>query len=117
MLRILIFLPFLTLCAFQLSASFFALPHCLGTVGSGSPAVHYLIAGGSGWVVELLLCTASMPGGSGQWNSLCALPHWVGALGSGSCAVHCLAAEGQWAMELWHTASVPGGQWAVELVM
>ena len=41
------------------------LPHCLGAVGSGTPAMHCLTAWGQ-WAVDLLQCTASLPGGSGQ---------------------------------------------------
>ena len=42
-----------------------ALPHCLGAVGSGTPAMHRLNAWGQ-WAVQLLQCTASLPWGSGQ---------------------------------------------------
>ena len=38
------------------------LPHCLGVVGSGIPIMHYLIAYGK-WALQLLQCTASLPGG------------------------------------------------------
>ena len=41
------------------------LPHCLGTVGSGPPAVHCFTAWGQ-VVVDLLQYNASLPGGSGQ---------------------------------------------------
>ena len=51
-----------------------ALPHCVGAVGSGTPAVHCLTAWGQ-WAVVPLWYTASLPGGSGQWNSCGALPH------------------------------------------
>ena len=34
------------------------------------------------WAVELMSCTASLPGGSGQCNSCNALPHCPGAVGS-----------------------------------
>ena len=45
------------------------------------------------WTVQLLQCTASLPGGSGQWN-----------------AMQCLTAWGQWAVQLLQcTASLPGG--------
>ena len=30
------------------------------------------------WAVELLLYTAALPGGSGQWNSFKTLPHCLG---------------------------------------
>ena len=112
-----------------------ALPHCLGVVGSATPAIHRLTAWGQ-WAVQLLQCTASLPAGSGQWNSCnvrahqlvgrgilprrqglpkernsCnALPHGLGAVGSASPAMHCLAAWGQWAVQLLQfTASLPGG--------
>ena len=39
--------------------------------------MHCLTACGQ-WAVELLLCTASLPMGSGQWNSFYALPHCQG---------------------------------------
>ena len=46
------------------------------------------------WAVQLLQCTASLPGGSGQCNSCNALPH-------------CL---GQWAVQLLqYTAALPWG--------
>ena len=55
--------------------------------------MHYLTALGQ-WAVELLQCTALLPGGSGQCNSnSCnALPHCLGAVGSGTPAMHCPAA-------------------------
>ena len=37
-----------------------ALPHCLGAVGSGTPAMHCLTAWEQ-WAVQLLQCTASLP--------------------------------------------------------
>ena len=87
--------------------------------------MHCLTAWGQ-WAVELLQCTASLPGGSGQCNSCnalphcpggsgqcnsCnALPHCLGAVGSATPAMHCLTALGQWAAELLQcTASLPGG--------
>ena len=42
-----------------------ALPHCLGAVGSATPATHCLTALGQ-WAVELQQCTASVPWG--QWT-------------------------------------------------
>ena len=112
--------------------SFNALHHCLGAVGSGPPATHCLTAGGQ-WAVDLLQCTAPLPGGSGQrnscnalplcpggsgqWNSCYTLPHCLGAVGSGTPATHCLTALGQWAVELLpYTAALPWGQWAVQLL-
>ena len=62
------------------------------------------------WAVELLQCTASLLGGSGQCNSCNALPHCPRAVGSGNPAMHYLTALGQWAVELLQcTASLPGG--------
>ena len=85
----------------------YALPHCLGAVGSATPAMHCLAAQGQ-WAVELLLCTASLSGGSGLWNSCNALPHCPGAVGSATPAIHCLTAWGQWAVELLQcTATLP----------
>ena len=58
-----------------------ALLHCLRAVGSGIPATHCLTAWGQ-WAVQLLQCSATLPGGSRECNSCNALPHCVGALGS-----------------------------------
>ena len=57
--------------------------HCLGAVGSATPAIHCPAAWGQ-WAVDLLQCTVQVPGGSGQWNSCNALPHCLGAVGSGT---------------------------------
>ena len=110
-----------------------ALPHLAGTALPTPVRSHT----GSHWstapCVQLLQCTASLPGGSGQWNSCNALPHcpggsgqWnschtlphcLGAVGSGTPATHCLTAWGQWAVDpLQYTAALPGGQWAVQLL-
>ena len=87
--------------------------------------MHCLTAWGQ-WVVDLLQHTASLPGGSGQWNSCNTLPDCLqavgcvtpamhcltapGAVGSGTPAMHCLTAVGQWAVELLQcTASLPPG--------
>ena len=86
--------------------------------------MHCLTAWGQ-WAVELLQCTAPLPGGSGQCISCNALPHCLGAVGSATPAMHCLTALGavgsgppamhcptawgQWAVELMQcTASLPG---------
>ena len=63
-----------------------ALPHCLGAVGSATHAMHRLTAWGQ-WAVQLLRCTAPLPGGSGQCSSYNALPHCLGAVGSGTPAM------------------------------
>ena len=102
-----------------------ALPHCLGAVGSATPAMRCLTALGAvgsatpamhcltawgQWAVQLLQCTASLPGGSGQCNSCNALPHCLGVVGSATPAMHCLTAWGEWALQLLQcTASLPGG--------
>ena len=96
-----------------------ALPHRLGAVGSGTPAMRGPTSWGDGEACpggghcltkELLQCIATLPGGSGQWNSCNALPHCLGAVGSGTPAMHCLTAWGQWAVELLQcTATLPGG--------
>ena len=111
-----------------------ALPHCLGAVGgatpamqrhtatlpvgpqavgSATPATHCHTACGQ-WAVELLQCTATLPGGSGRCNSYNAAPHCLWAVGSGTPPTHCHTASGQWAVELLQcTATLPGGsgQW------
>ena len=90
-----------------------ALPHCLGAVGSATPAAHCLIAWGQ-WAVGLLQRTASLPGGTWQSNPCNALPHCFGAVGSWTAAMHCRTAWGQWSAELLQrTASLPGDneQW------
>ena len=60
--------------------------------------------------MELLQRTASLPRGSGQWNSGSALPHCLGAVGGVTPAMHCLNAWGAWAVHLLqYTASPPRG--------
>ena len=73
------------------------MPHCLGAVGSGSPAACLGLR-----ATDLLLHTASLPGGSGQWNSCYTPPHCLGAVGSGTPAIHRRTAWGQWAVEVWY---------------
>ena len=111
-----------------------ALLHCLGAVGSATPAMHCHTAWGQ-WAVQLLQCTATTPRGSWQWNSCnarahqlggrgvlprrqslpkerysCnALPHCLGAVGNGTPAMHRLTTSGQWAMELLQCAGPPAG--------
>ena len=80
-----------------------------GAVGGGAPAMHCHIACGQ-WAVQLLQCTASLPRGSGQWNSCNALPHCLGVVGTITPIMHCLTAWGLWAVQLLQcTASLPGG--------
>ena len=69
-----------------------------------------VVVGRGQWAVELLQCTAALPGGSGQWTSCNALPHCLGAVGSAIPAMHCLTARGQWAVQLLqYTAPLPWG--------
>ena len=54
--------------------------------------------------------SASLPRGSGQWNSCNALPHCVRSVGSGTPFMRCHPAWGEWAVELLQcNASLPGG--------
>ena len=54
--------------------------------------------------------TASLPGGSGRWNSLYAPPHCLEAVGSVTPAKHSHTAGGQWAVDLLQrTALLPRG--------
>ena len=87
--------------------------HCytghLGAVGTGIPAMHCLTAWGQ-WAGQLVQCTATLPGRSGQCNLCNALPHCPVATGSGTSAMHCVTAWGHWAVELLQSfASMPGG--------
>ena len=111
----------------ELGSGIFAM-HCptdFGAVGSAAPAMHCHTAWGQ-WVVQLLQCSATPPGGAGQWKSCNArahqlggrgvlprrlsLPkerssynvplHCMGAVGSATLAMHYLTARGQWAVEL-----------------
>ena len=86
--------------------------HCLtalGAVDGETPAMHCLAAWGQ-WAMQLLQCTASLPWGSGQWNSCNALPHCLGAVGSATPAMHRLTAWGQWTVQLLQcTALLPWG--------
>ena len=67
-----------------------------GAVGSATPAINCHTACGE-WAVQLMQCTATPPGGRGQWNSYSGLPHCLGAVGiASSCnrLPHCLGAAG-----------------------
>ena len=80
---------------------------------SSTLAMHCNIAWGH-WAVQLVQCTASLPGGIGQWTSCNALPHCLEAVGSATRAMHCLTFWGQCIVELMScTATPPGGsgQW------
>ena len=115
-----------------------AVPHCLGARGNATRAMHCYTAWGQcgtlamhdltaqgQWAVELLICTATLPGlsgvgvlqctasllgGSRHWHSCTALPHCLGTMGSGTSAMHRHIARRQWAMQhLQCTAALPGG--------
>ena len=62
----------------------------------------YCLTAWGQWAVELLQCTASLPGGSGQFNSCNTLPHCLGAVGSGTLAMRGPTSWGD-------TESCPGG--------
>ena len=71
--------------------------------------MHCLFARGR-WLVELLQCSASLHGGSRQWNSYNAAPHSLRAVGIGSAVMHYLTVWGQLAVALPQcTASLHGG--------
>ena len=107
-----------------------ALPHCPGAAGGGTPAMHCHTARGK-WAVQLVQCTATLPGCTGQrnscnalpqclgqWSSCNALPHRVGAVGGGTpampCLTYCVGAVGS-ATPAMHSHTT-WGQWAVELL-
>ena len=64
------------------------LPKRRSLPNKGAPATHCLPARGR-WAVQLLQCTASLLGGSGQWNSCHPPPHCLGAVGGATPAIHC----------------------------
>ena len=81
---------------------------CL-TVGSGNHGAQRLTVWGQ-WAVNLLQYTASLLGGTGQWNSRNTPPHCLEAVATETPATHRLTARGQWAMELLQcTAALPRG--------
>ena len=85
---------------------FNALPHCLGVVGSGNPAMHCYNARGQR-VVDLLQCTATLRGGSGEWNSCNAVHDCLRAGGNGIVALHHLTMWGEWALQLLQCIATP----------
>ena len=91
------------------------MPQCPGAVGSATHSIQCLTAGGQR-IMLFLQCTASLPGGSGHWDSCNALTHCqgAGAVRTAPPAMRCLIASGQWAvLLLQYTASLPRGigQW------
>ena len=66
-------------------------------VGSGSPAACFLIASEQR-ILNLLLLTATLPRGSGQWKSSGTLPHCLGAVSTRIPAIHRRTAWGQGAL-------------------
>ena len=69
---------------------------CCGQRAVGS-VTHCHAAWGL-WAVEILLHTAALPEGSGEWYSCHSLPPCLGAVGRPSPAIHCRRAwgSGQW---------------------
>ena len=97
----------------------YAPPHCMGAVGSATPAMHRLTAWGQ-WGVQILQRSASLPGGNGECKSCNTVPHCLGAVGNGTSPTdrHTLRQWGQWAVQLLQcTASLTvWGQWRVQLL-
>ena len=80
-----------------------ALPHRVGAVGIGTPAIcgptswgdgESYPVGGRCLKMVLLQCTASLPGGSGHWNSYNTMPHCLGAVGGGTLAMRRATSRG-----------------------
>ena len=59
--------------------------------------------------MQLLQCIASLPDGSGQWNTCNAPLHCLGAVGSATPAMHRLTAWGQWTAQLVQCTAPPPG--------
>ena len=62
----------------------------------------------SQWALELMQCTSTLPGGSGECNSCNVRPHGLWVVGSGARAMHCKTAQGQSAVELLHCTALVG---------
>ena len=71
----------------------------MGAGGSGNDGTHCLTAWGL-WAVELMQCTARLPGEAEQWNCHNALPYCLGALDSATPVMHRHNAWVWWAAEL-----------------
>ena len=71
--------------------------HCLWVVGSSTAVIHRHTACGH-WAMELLQCTATLPGDRGQWNSYNALPQRRRATGveMRQCTATLPVGSGQW---------------------
>ena len=93
-----------------------ALPHCTcgqWAVGSATPTTHCHNAWRL-WAVQLLLCTASLPRGNGQWSSCYAPLDCLGAVGSGTPAMQRHTAWGLCVVDFLQCSATPpgdGGQW------
>ena len=74
-----------------------ALLHCCCGQGAVGSVTHCQAAWGL-WAVEIVLRTAALPEGSGEWYSRRSLPPSLGAVGQASPAIHCRPAwgSGQW---------------------
>ena len=62
------------------------------------------------WAMEVVHYTASLPGGSGQWNSCNTPPDRLGAVGSATPARHYLTASRPWAVEEFHCPLPPDSE-------
>ena len=92
-----------------------ALLHCCCGQGAVGSVTHCQAAWGL-WAVEIVLRTASLPEGSGEWYSRRSLPPSLGAVGRASPAIHCRPA---WASGQWYSCDTLRhglGQWAVDLL-
>ena len=87
-----------------------ALPHCLGAVGSATPAMQYPTARGQ-WAVQLLQCTAKANGGSSASENRAHLPGGDGEPSPGGCWS---LLQGQWGAILFREPGAPawGGRGA-----
>ena len=56
------------------------------------------------WAVEIVLRTAALPEGSGEWYSRRSLPPSLGAVGRASPAIHCRPA---WGSGQWYSCDTP----------
>ena len=76
-----------------------ALLHCCCGQRAVGSVTHCHAAWGL-WAVEILLRTAALPEGSGEWFSCRSLPPCLGAVGRASPAIHCRPA---WGSGQWHS--------------
>ena len=70
-------------------------------MGSGTPAIHCHTARGQ-WVVDILRCTATLPGSNRQCNSCNAQPQCLGAMGKEPLVSTCTLAAGSRQRTSWN---------------